>query len=142
MAAVGPARNQPVASDQHRVDDQHQPAVQREAHEVAAPLDAFQRAPHQHRRERLADHDAQDGRIAGARRGDALAHDGGAQAGFDMDEIGELGHRSIAYSVARLCRAELIAGGGGEGAPTLSLPSWKSGIRAARKFKLGACRSR
>ena len=81
-----------------------QPAVQAEAHEVAAPLDAFERAPHQHRRERLADHDAQDGRIAGARRGDPLAHDGGAQARFDMDEIGQLGHRrdSLAFRGAKV----------------------------------------
>jgi hypothetical protein len=70
---------------------------------VAAPLDALQRAPDQDRRERLRDHDAEDSRIARARRGDALADDGRAQAGFDMDEIRQLRHRSegVWHSVAQ-----------------------------------------
>ena len=55
------ARHQPVTPDQHRVDDDDQIVVEREAHEVAAPLDARERAPDQHGRERLGDHDAQDG---------------------------------------------------------------------------------
>ena len=71
---------------------------------MAAPLDALERAPHQHRRKRLGDHDAQDRRIAGARGRDALARDRGAQARFDVDEVGELGHRrdSLAFRHAKV----------------------------------------
>ena len=71
---------------------------------MAAPLDALQRAPDQHRRKRLGDHDAQDGRVAGARGGDALAHHRGAQACFDVDEVGQLGHRgdSLAFGGAKV----------------------------------------
>jgi hypothetical protein len=55
---------------------------------VAAPVDTDECSAGQHGRERLGDHDAQDGRIAGPRGCDSLSQHGRAEAGFNMDEVG------------------------------------------------------
>ena len=99
LAALAAARQQLVAPDQHRVDDDDQLALEREAHEVAAPLDRLEPPAREQRRERLGHHDPQDGGIAGARRRDALARERGAQAVFDVDEVGKLGHGRLLRTV-------------------------------------------
>ncbi len=48
--------------------------------------------PDEQRREGLAHHDPQDGRIAGAGGGDGLSGQRSAQHILDMDQIGQLGH--------------------------------------------------
>jgi hypothetical protein len=65
---------------------------------VPAPRDVLEAAAHEHAWEGLADHDAQDERVARARRRDALAADGAAKLVLDVNQIGKLGHAvSLAF---------------------------------------------
>ena len=57
--------------------------------------------PDEDSRERLTDHDAQDERIARARRLHAFSEDGAAELVLDMDQVGQLGHAvSLAFTAA------------------------------------------
>jgi hypothetical protein len=68
---------------------------------VSAPLDALERAPHEHPREGPWHHHSQHERIAGASGAHPLTGDGAPELVFDVDEIGKLGHAvSLAFGAA------------------------------------------
>jgi hypothetical protein len=65
------------------------------------PRHVLEPPPDEHAGEWLLDHDAQDERVARARRRDALADDGAAQLVLDVDQVGKLGHAaSLAFGAA------------------------------------------
>jgi hypothetical protein len=59
---------------------------------IMACLPALEPPPHEQRRERLRAHEPEHRGIAGARPRDPLAGYLGAQAVFDVDQVGKLGH--------------------------------------------------